>query len=70
MEETLENHLKNKRIRNYRAEKNDFTVIPISSMINWLRKAFLPNYSRKKPIKTFVFNFNSEKRPKVVLRVE
>ena len=40
MEESLENHLKKKRMA-FTTEKNDFTMIPISFMVNWLRKAFL-----------------------------
>ena len=56
MEESLENRLRNKR-KAFTAEKNDlvrdhftandFTMIPISLMLNWLRKAFLSNYSGK-----------------------
>ena len=39
MEESLENHLKNKRIA-VTAEEYESTMIPISSMLNWLRKVF------------------------------
>ena len=70
MEESLEEHLTNKRIRNYDAQKIDFTIIPISSMINWLRKVFSSNYSRKKADKNLWFHFNSKKRLKDVLQVE
>ena len=45
MEESLENRLKNVEV--FTAEKNDLTMIPISFMLNWLRKAFLSNYSGK-----------------------
>lgn len=46
MEESLENRLKNVEV--FTGEKNDFTMIPISFMQNWLRKAFLSNISGKK----------------------
>ena len=45
MEESLENRLKNVEV--FTAETNDLTMIPISFMLNWLRKAFLSNYSGK-----------------------
>ena len=47
MEESLENRLKEKR-KAFIAEKNDFTKIPISSMLNWLRKAFLSTFTGKR----------------------
>ena len=46
MEESLENRLKNKRMA-FTAE-NDFTMIPISIMLNWLRTAFFSELVRKK----------------------
>ena len=52
MEESLENRLKNKRMA-FTAEKDDFTMIPISFMLNWLRKPFLSNYFEKRPAKPF-----------------
>jgi len=49
MEESLENHLKNKR-NAFTAEEYESTMIPISFMLNWLRKLFLSNFSRRRLI--------------------
>ena len=73
MEESLENRLKNKRMA-FTAEENDFTMIPISLMINWLRKPFLSKYSEKRLARRFknlLFSFLIFKtHPKDALPVE
>ena len=50
MEESLDNHLTNKRIA-FTAEENESAMIPIRFMLNWLRKVFLSNYSKRRLIK-------------------
>ena len=60
MAESLENRLKKKRMA-FTTEKNDFTLIPIGFMVNWLRKAFFNQIIEEKKadriLTTIFFHF-------------